>query len=293
MVPAMAERGPRWTRRSFLGWALASGGAVAVGLGAVSVGEAFTYRVRHESRALPGLTRPLRVAVLSDLHLGPFIHEAQLASWVRAAADARPDLAVIVGDVVDKAYRGNLSELPRRLPELRPPLGVYAVPGNHDRMRYPDLAPWRRALQEGGVTVLINQGQRVRGDVHLAGIDDFRTGDPEPVAALQAAGSRPAQAPARILLSHNPDTIPTLAPKLSAVGLGLPELFLAGHTHGGQVVIPGVGAPFTGSEYGQRYLAGWVPAPMPAFVTRGLGVTGLPVRFDCPAELVVMDLTPA
>ncbi|HET8984689.1 MAG TPA: metallophosphoesterase, partial [Trueperaceae bacterium] len=61
----------------------------------------------------------------------------------------------------------------------------------------------------------------------------------------------------------------------------------------GQIRLPGIGPLVTSSAYGARYASGWVPAPMPAFVSRGLGVTTLPFRFACPAEVVVLDLVPA
>ena len=249
--------------------------------------EAYSYGVQVERERISGLARPLRMAVLTDLHLGPYIRERQLADWVRVATATRPDLVVLVGDLVDARYAGDLSEFGRWLPELRSPLGTYVVPGNHDRSRYPDLVPWLRMLNDVGATVLLNEGRRVRDDLYLAGIDDFREGRPDPVAALAGAG--PDSGMARVLLSHNPDVIP----ELSAAGGAIPDLLLCGHTHGGQICIPGVGAVVTGSEYGRRYVSGWVPAPMPAFVSRGLGVTLVPLRFDCPAELVVMDLAPA
>jgi len=283
----MKDDPPHLSRRHFLGWALGAGGLALAGVGGASVHEAYSYDVRVEGKPVPGLTRPLRMAVLTDLHLGPYLHERQLADWVRVATATRPDTVVLVGDLVDARYRGDLSEFGRRLPDLQSPLGTYVVPGNHDRYRYPDLAPWLRMLNDVGATVLLNEGRRVRDDLYLAGIDDFREGRPDPAAAL--AGTRGGAGYARVLLSHNPDVIPTLSTADGTV----PDLLLCGHTHGGQICIPGIGAVYTGSDYGRRYLEGWVPAPTAAFVSRGLGVTLVPLRFDCPAELVVMDLVPA
>jgi predicted MPP superfamily phosphohydrolase len=71
------------------------------------------------------------------------------------------------------------------------------------------------------------------------------------------------------------------------------SLALAGHTHGGQVRLPFIGAPVTSSEYGQRFAQGWVHDPVRAYISRGLGVTAIPVRLLCPAELVILDLLPA
>jgi len=71
------------------------------------------------------------------------------------------------------------------------------------------------------------------------------------------------------------------------------SLTLCGHTHGGQVCLPGYGALYTASAYGRRFVAGWVRAPAMAYVSRGLGVSGAPLRFACPAEITVLDLAPA
>lgn len=273
------------SRRRFLRRAAAVGGVAATALGLESVREAYAFVVTRQRLALPGLRRPLRAVMLSDLHLGPFIGERQLAGWVRATAELEPDLVLLVGDLVDHRYSGDLSEFRRWLPELQPPLGSVAVPGNHDRARYPDLAPWRRMLEDVGVGVLINQGRSVRDDLYLAGVDDLRESVADPAAALAGAPTGAA----RVLLSHNPDLIPELPAEPAA----RPDLLLAGHTHGGQICVPGYGAVVTGSAYGRRYASGWVPAPMPAFVGRGLGVAALPVRFACPAELVVLELSPA
>ena len=67
---------------------------------------------------------------------------------------------------------------------------------------------------------------------------------------------------------------------------------LAGHTHGGQVVLPLVGPPFTSSTHGRQFLAGWIANPTRAYVSRGLGVSYLPLRWNCPPELLILDLHP-
>lgn len=284
----------RISRREFVKTAgLAGLGTIAVGVLAVESPHRFEVNVHQ--RAVRGLRSDLRVAVLTDFHLGPNLGPADLSRWVQASNAVTPDLVCVVGDLVDQAYRGDLSEFAELLPDLRAPLGVYAVPGNHDRTRYRRFGVFEDAMAASGVRLLMNEGEQVRDDLYLAGIDDFRVGRPDLADALAHAPTRaPASqvtrdpAPATLLLSHNPDVIPEL-PDTDGGGV---DLLLAGHTHGGQVRLPGIGPLVTSSAYGARFADGWVPAPMPAFVSRGLGVTGVPFRFACPAEIVVLDLVP-
>lgn len=301
----------RISRREFLQTTGVAGiGAVAVGLMAYRTPHQF--EVNHHEAEVRGLRAPLRVSLLTDFHLGPHLSGADLAAWIEASNAAAPDLVLLGGDLVDQRYRGDLGELRTLLPELDSTLGTYAVPGNHDRTRYRNLEPFEAALGEAGVPLLVNAGVTLRDDLYLAGIDDFRVGEADVEAALSgapAAGSgstaghgdagreeaagdaAPAtDTPARVLLSHNPDVIP----ELPGVGQrAVVDLLMAGHTHGGQIKIPGLGPLVTSSAYGARYAEGWVPAPMPAFVSRGLGVTAIPFRFACPAEAVIIDLVPA
>ena len=268
------------TRRNFL----AGAGVTLLGLslfGAAAKREAETFEVSHHHRTLDGLRAPLHLSVLTDFHVGPFIDEERLAQWVEASNALVPDAVFIVGDLVDRHYRGDLSEFARQLPQLRSPLGTFVVPGNHDYRRYRKLQPLKRVVEEAGARFMLNEGHRLRDDVYLAGVDDVLEGRPDVDKALANA---PTDGQARILLSHNPDIIPELPE-----GLGL---VLAGHTHGGQVCIPGYGAVFTASEYGRRFASGWVRADMPAFVSRGLGVTAVPLRFACRAEVVSLELVP-
>lgn len=246
------------------------------------------YQVTERTRPVRGLRQRTRIAFLTDLHLGPFLDEEDLARWVGSTMDLSPDLILLGGDSVDSRYRGDLTGLVRQLSKLAAPLGVHAVLGNHDHSRFRRLDPLLEAFGSAGVGLLLNRSERVREDLVLAGIDDLRVGRPDIQAALDSAaelGATGAEGdPALVFLSHNPDVIPEL-PRA-------PDLLLAGHTHGGQVRLPLIGAVVTSSRYGRRYLDGWVRAPMPAYVSRGLGVTGVPFRYDCPAELVHLVLEP-
>lgn len=280
------------SRRAFL-----TGGAGLVVAGALPVASAYRFQVSQHVLDLPGLGAPLRVVQLSDLHYGPFIRLDSLRAWVDAALRERADLIVITGDLVDSEVGESLAPLLGELARLRAPLGVWAVWGNHDygsfgtyarRLRGPGRPDWpsRRAhfqaqLREAGVRVLRNEGRLLRPDLYLAGIDDLWWGDVE----LEKAIARRPPGGVTLLLSHNPDILPSVPEDIS--------LTLCGHTHGGQVRLPGLGALTTSSRYGERFAQGFVRAPARGFISRGLGVSLLPLRVNCAPEVVVLDLRPA
>jgi len=265
-------------------WASLAAGLLA----AEAVREAYAFEVNHHVRAVRGLRAPVTLALLADFHLGPYLHRRQLRRWVDASNDLAPDVVIVGGDLVDRFYRGGLEELVAELSRLTSRLGSFVVPGNHDYARYPDLKPLRAAVEAAEATLLVNQGIRLRDDLIVGGLDDFRLGNPDVNKTFSGFSTGDG---ARVLVSHNPDVIPSLGPT-SAAG-GPIDLVLCGHTHGGQICMPLVGPVFTSSEYGVRYAQGWVEAPAPAFVSRGLGVTLVPFRFLCAPELVSLTLEPA
>lgn len=245
------------------------------------MGGHYRFGVVRERAPLAGLHAPLRVAWLTDLHHGRYVRTPSVRAWVDAALAEAPDLVLLGGDLVDqRPGSDDDEELVAELARLRAPLGVLAVWGNHDRSRFRTSDHFGVMLGSVGIEVLVNRGVQVRPDLHVAGIDDLRVGRPDLAAALR---DRPGVG-ATLLASHNPDALPTVP-----LDVGLT---LSGHTHGGQVVLPGVGALFTSSQYGDRFLAGWVEGPARGYVSRGLGVSTLPVRINCPAELAILDLDP-
>ncbi|MFN2323353.1 MAG: metallophosphoesterase [Trueperaceae bacterium] len=269
-------------RRRFLTHAAAVATAAALGSSAAQASGTYPFDVVHERAPLTGLRTPLRIAWLTDLHHGEFVRTASVRAWVDAALREAPDLVLLGGDLVDQTPGADPdAELFAELARLHAPLGVLAVAGNHDHGRFRGLGPYVARLQGAGIDVLVNRGVVVRPDLYVTGLDDYRNGRPDLGATLR---DRPV-AGATLLVSHNPDVLPEVP---TDVGLTL-----SGHTHGGQVVLPGVGALQTSSRYGDRFLAGWVEGPARGYVSRGLGVTSLPLRINCPAELTVLDLEPA
>ena len=269
-------------RRRFLTGAAALAVTAAAGSAGAQVAGTYHFDVVHERAELQGLRSALRIAWLTDLHHGQHVRTPSVRAWVDATLDEAPDLVLLGGDLVDHtpgadADAGLVAELAR----LRAPLGVLAVAGNHDHGRFRGIAPYVALLRDARIEALVNRGVSVRDDLHVAGLDDLRNGRPDLGATL---GERPA-AGATILVSHNPDVLPEVPIDVA--------LTLSGHTHGGQVVLPGIGALYTSSRYGDRFLSGWVEGPARGYVSRGLGVTSIPVRINCPAELTILDLVPA
>ncbi len=257
-------------------------GTLALAGGAGLYWNCFRFQVTTNRFALHGLTAPLKVALLSDLHYGPYMAEGSVAAWVDATMAESPDLIVLTGDYVDTYNQRPLEPLITELARLRAPLGVLAVWGNHDYVNRGWHAYLERAFAGIGIRVLRNSGVAVRPDLYVGGLDDWNLGQPD--FAATAGGGAPHQA--RLLLTHNPDSLAELSPDLF-------DLALAGHTHGGQVRLPFVGALITSSLYGQAYAGGWVHSgAVPAYVSRGLGVTMLPARLLCPPELSVFELSP-
>jgi uncharacterized protein len=268
------------TRRRFLRWSALAVTASLAGVTTSGVLQTARLTIEPIEARLSGLTEPLRLAFLTDLHYGPYVDARRVSGWVDAALDAHPDAIVLGGDVIDFQAPRDLAPLMTQLERLRAPQGTFMVLGNHEHRHAGGARDFVALAGTAGVTTLHNAGVSLPGGLYLAGIDDLRDGRPDVGASLR---SRPAGAPV-LLASHNPDVLPRLPAGV--------DLVLSGHTHGGQVVLPLVGAPVTSSRYGQRFLSGWVDAPVPAYVSRGLGVGVLPVRWNCPPELTLVTLLP-
>ncbi len=199
-------------------------------------------------------------------------------------------MMVITGDLLDNDSRGLVAHRTKpylskpvgllldQLSHLKAPLGVYAVWGNHD-CGYSNLKTFEASLSSLGISVLTNRGASVRRGLFLAGVDDLWWGDPNVTKALLNTPDNAAS----ILLCHNPDYLLEIPQRVS--------LALCSHTHGGQVRLPGVGAPWVPSKYGERFLVGWVTEPVPAYVSRGLGATAVPHRIGAQAELSISSLS--
>jgi predicted MPP superfamily phosphohydrolase len=238
----------------------------------------------------PAGARPVRVALLSDIHLGSRAMDARRLTRIADRITAlSPDLVLIAGDVVD-GHGGARGEeyaplLAAPLTHLHAPLGVVAVLGNHDH--WAATGAVQQALNRAGVTLLVNQATRA-GPLAIAGIDDQFTGHDRAEGTLAAARRLGG---ATLALSHAPDV---------ARHLPAGTLLVAGHTHCGQVVLPLWGpltthALATGEAlFDPRYRCGLVhDRGRTLVVTAGLGTSDVPVRLGAPPDVWLLTLGPA
>jgi len=229
---------------------------------------------------------PLKIAVAADWHVGaPHAGLGMVHQAVDQINAGRPDLILLPGDFVIQGVLGGTpvagEEIARALSRLQAPLGVYATLGNHDW--WLDDGKIAAALTQAGITVLENQAVRLSHQGQpfwLVGIGDDMT---QHAAPQQALAKVPADA-ALIAMMHDPATAPQL-PARTAVAV-------AGHTHGGQVRLPLIGALITPGRAPREHAYGWIPGQtVPTYVTSGIGTSILPVRFNCPPETALIRLS--
>jgi len=278
------------SRRQFLARATYSYAAAGAALSTYGIWSA--YRLPEITRRTltfpdlpPGLDG-LSVLHLSDLHAGIHLGEEQMREIVAQVNALRPDLIVQTGDMIDISP-SYIPPYTRAFRDLHAPLGVVTVIGNHDR--YTGEQAVIRGCKDAG-QVVIKNGCHVleRGGATLAllGIDDPRSwtaDDPQPSdvdAALRAAP--PPLGAFRILLAHRPGAWDTAAPR------GIP-LTLAGHIHGGQLYVPLVG--WSAGRLITKYVMGhFQRGNSQLYVSRGIGVVGVPIRVFTPPEIAVFEL---
>lgn len=284
---------------------LGAGSAVAASGGAYAFGVEPLWRldVTRYRPTLPNWPRDLalRIAVVADIHVGyPYMTLPRVEEIVAATNALEPDLILLLGDYPAGPKvilrRVPLPDLGRVLARLRAPLGVHAVLGNHDwwddkaaQGRRAGPVESRRVLEAQGIPVYENDAVRL---VHggrpfwLAGladqvpfhpVRDYRGLDDLPGTLAKVTDDAPV-----ILMAHEPDIFADVPARVA--------LTLSGHTHGGQIRLLGW-SPVIPSEYGSRYAYGHiVEGGHHLVVSGGLGVSGVPVRFGVPPEIVLVEL---
>jgi len=244
-------------------------------------------RVEVRLKRLPEAFDGFRIAQISDLHLGPYMSPAGVQRAVSLALEFHPDLLALTGDFVSHPWGQHSGKAGAR--QVEPCAGiltlgdkapVIAVLGNHDHWNNAEIV--EAGLKQHGITVLRNTSvplERDGGKIWIAGIDDavVRKAD------LRQALSRVPSNEATILLAHEPD----FADHASSFPV---DLQLSGHSHGGQVRIPGLGAPIL-PAMAVRYPMGlYRVGEMQVYTNVGIGVINPPVRFMCPPEVTWMTL---
>lgn len=240
-------------------------------------------RPRIHLRDLPAPLEGLRIALLTDLHAGGGTPLSVVRRACRLAMAERPDLVAITGDLVEDDAPGFAAVL-EALDRLDAPLGVYAVPGNHDHVV--GYGRWRREvgahprIRDLTNDAVIHELDGVR--LCVAGVDDLSLGNP----SLRALPP-PEERDVTILLAHDPEQAERARRADDRV-----DLIVSGHTHGGQVRLPWVGAIRNPVERDDLYEEGLRRRPWTqVYTSRGVGTVHLPVRFLCRPEVAVLELT--
>ncbi|MDK2958804.1 MAG: uncharacterized protein PWP47_848 [Synergistaceae bacterium] len=232
----------------------------------------------------------VRIAQLSDVHLGGIIQEERLAAMLDAVRKAEPDMLVVTGDLVDGAMEERRPEV-ALFRSLKLPHGIYAVTGNHEY--YAGIDQSLAFMEHAGLRVLRNEAVRA-GGVILAGVDD-KTGNRYGRPAAQDASVLAGMPPNRfvVLLKHQP--------LIDHDAVGLFDLQLSGHTHGGQIwpfywvtravydYRPGLRAIAPPERSGQAHAAP-LKRQSRIYVNNGAGTWGPPIRFLTPPEVTIIDI---
>jgi uncharacterized protein len=259
---------------------------VAAGVGLTTGGTAYGFLYERHAVGLTTATLPVAnlpaslegftIGLLTDIHRSRWVSADDVDKAVQLMMQAHPQMVVLGGDYVTWGDREYVEPAAEALDSLEAPHGVFGILGNHD-----DDHDMPAALVKRGVQMLKDARTQVviRGEkVELIGLRFWTKRQSDIAALMRGADGFP------ILLAHDPRRL------TEAAALGIP-LVLSGHTHGGQVVLPGIGAvaaqkfPVVAGTGRQRHTT--------VFVSRGVGTVYVPVRVNCPPEVAVLTLTRA
>jgi uncharacterized protein len=275
---------PYPTRREFLRWSF---GAVALSpTGVFTYGAAIgkeRCEIVERTVALPRLSprlQGLRIAQLTDIHVGNFMNQAKLEWYVRATNDLSPDIVALTGDFIGSSPHF-IRACATALEKLEARHGVFACLGNHDY--WVGAQRVTEALQAAGIQVLRNEARTLslRGALlNIAGVDDPWRGKTDFDRAL----SMTAPNAPTIMLCHQPDLFPAVVQR------GI-DLTLAGHYHGGQVKLQFLGMAVSPAHFISQFVEGLhVQGRSQLYVSRGIGITGPPVRLNARPEITLLHL---
>ena len=303
---------PKFSRRAFLTGALLGGGAIGASTAAFKTTAITTEAIEHVELlvAIPNLPHEFegyRIGFLTDIHLGPFLSDNIVEMAVGLLLKNPVDLLLLGGDhllipesFVSKCFWVSRNQqfealkpevlttrIYKRLGELlaplKPPDGVFSVLGNHDGWHSPHACI--ELMGKAGVITLVNNVHRIKrglSTLSVIGVDDFWTGIP----AFPKLDLPERDKEVRVLLSHNPDYVG----KIFQDKKNQFQLALCGHTHGGQIKLPGMGALLYNVQ-DERFSEGlYQDENVAVYTSRGIGVVEIPHRINCPPETTVFTL---
>lgn len=245
---------------------------------ACAVPRALIPRVKKYTLSFPSVERPVRLVLLSDLHLGFFTPASLLPRLQKMVNEQKPEAVLIAGDIFDEEYSAlrRPDKAAAILSGLKSDFGTYACEGNHDN--YCPSPEAEEFCRRAGIRMLRDKSVDL-GVILLTGRLDFRCAQRR--SAAQLLESLPCDKP-RLVLDHNPRDWKNVLESGA-------DLVLSGHTHGGQTFPGNVLASLVmkGPVYGRHDHAGGT-----CIVTSGAGIWGLPLRFGVSGEIVVLDLFP-
>ncbi len=272
------------SRRDFL-TGLAAGPLLAVSATSAYARliEPYNYEISHTDifiRDLPERFEGFRITQITDVHHSRILNLTEVHSMVQRAQQTQPDLIALTGDYTT-SYRRYIEPCAEALGRLHAPEGVWAVLGNHDH--YTDRELTTRALRRAQIEVMNNANTMIRRGpdvLQLVGIDDWSWAGTDWQRAMSGIeSSRPS-----VLLSHQPMVLDMEQTRKVS-------LILSGHTHGGQIQLPGLGAPARWFMKDMKYNEGlFRRGETQLYVSRGTGVIGLPLRFGSRPEIAVLHL---
>lgn len=240
--------------------------------------------MRNQNLDIKGL-EGLKIVFIGDFHIKPH-QKNRLAYIVKKINEQNPDLILSVGDFVsghDPKQSLPIEEIAKELSNLKSKYGFYAVLGNHDWWQGGEKI--QNVLEDNGVIVLSNENRRLKINdkiIYIAGVEDINTRNVDLNLALKGA-NHPT-----ILLTHSPDVFPFVTSEFNSKIVDKVDLTLAGHNHGGQIYLPIVGALVVPSGYDNKKAQGLIEeSGKKMFITKGIGTSILPVRFNCVPEIVV------
>lgn len=230
------------------------------------------------------LEEPLKIVQFSDVHLGKDYSFTDFKRIITKVNALNPDLVIFTGDLIDdnKTFT-EVEKVIELLKMVESTYGNYAVYGNHDHGGN-GTRRYAKIMKESGFRLLVNENETItlkNGEkIHLIGIDDIVLSRPDFEAAFKGIETKGY----RLFISHAPDVVDRLPSE------GVVDLQLSGHSHGGQVRLPIVGAPFT-VPYGRKYIKGLYEVAeregMLLYVNSGIGTSQLPYRFLNPPEITL------